>query len=83
MTAQEIKQLVERAIGSEWPGFAERHPLLARALDRDLLTEHVADRIEDDPDFQRTLAHARAVAAGFDVLHPIIERLVRRILAGI
>jgi hypothetical protein len=83
MTAQEKKQLVEQAIGSEWTSFAERHPLLARALDRDLLTEHVADRIEDDPDFQRALANARAVSAGFEGLQSTVKRLVRGILAAI
>lgn len=75
-----LKQEVERAIRSEWRSFTVNHPHLAAVIDEELLIEHAAASLRDDPEYQQTMQTAAAANVGAEVLHDLIVRLVGEFL---
>lgn len=59
----DLRQHVRDAIRAEWPKFSRRHPHLAAVLEETLVVPHVADLLEDDPEYRHAMAQADAAQA--------------------
>ena len=46
----DLKENVRRALQTEWPTFAARHPRLAAALDETILVDPAIQSLGDDPE---------------------------------
>ena len=78
MNTIDIKPLIEQAIASQWPAFAESHPHLAQVLDETLLLESATAQLAQDPDYQAALQHAAAAGLAAETLGGLIGQLVRK-----
>ena len=79
----ELRNLIEQRVNVQWNDWAERHPELARAIDRVQLVEVSIDRLSDDIQYREALQQsgldeAQLVAAA-KVLD-VVERVVGRVL---
>lgn len=77
MLSINLKDEVARAIASDWPDFAARHPNLARAIDRTLLIEQAAASIADAPEYRQAMENAAIAGTSAAMLSSVISRLVR------
>jgi len=80
---RELRELVRMRLDLQWAAFADRHPHLARAIERTALIEQVVDRLADDPDFTQAMEQAATdrrtlTAAGRAI--EFIDVWVRRVL---
>lgn len=73
-----VKQLVQQAVGQEWPAFVAAHPNLAAILDETLLVEEATAKLSDDPAYQRALADAQAAGQSAQVIADLVQRFVKR-----
>lgn len=84
MKTIDMKDIVERAIQADWARFAQDHPRLAAAIDRQVLVEEATRALSDDPQFLQALA--RASAAGVlsesvvDLVLPLVSQWLRRLI---
>ncbi len=76
MGSIDVKDEVRRAVQSEWPGFAERHPRLAAVLDETLVVQQAVESIADDPEYVRAMERASAIGAGAEVVADVVRRFV-------
>jgi hypothetical protein len=82
-TTVDLRQLVSRAIRSNWPAFEREHPHLAAAIDQQLLVEEAVRSISDDPEYQLALAQAAAAGVVASEVADLVARLVGRWLRGL
>ena len=78
MNTIDVKEEVRRAIGREWPAFAQQHPRLAAVVDETLLLEPAMTALGDDPEFAEAMQTAAAVGAAGDVIATIVSRVVNK-----
>ena len=77
MITANLKDEVQRAIESEWPGFEQNHPRLAAIIDQNLLAEQAAASIVDDPECQQALQDSTATGLPPEAAPEAIARFVR------
>jgi len=51
----ELRALVNSRVDLQWSDFADKHPHLARAIERTVLVEQVVERLADDPAFTEAM----------------------------
>jgi hypothetical protein len=76
MNTIDVKEQVRRALATEWPGFAQRHPRLAEVLEEDLLIEQATAALAVDPAYQQAMSQAGALGTGVQAATDIILRFV-------
>ena len=72
----DLKDHVRRAISSSWDDFVREHPLLAQAIDQDLLVEQAMTCIADDPEYKSAMEQAAAVGIGMAAVEAFVTRFV-------
>ena len=77
MTANDLRDEIERALRTVWPAFAARHPRLATLIDADLVLDAAAERFADDADYQDALADASARGASDEEMARLVRRLTQ------
>ena len=80
MKTIDLHNIVAAAIGEQWDAFAQGHPQLAAALDRNLLIQHAAQSVRDDPQFADALAGVQAQGAQQQKLQTLVAGVVRRVM---
>ena len=80
MTAEQLKEIVARAVRCEWPAFAADHPRLAAVLSEELVTLTLSRTIEDDPEYRAAMTTAAEIGAGAEVVSEVVTRLVGRMI---
>lgn len=78
-----LKDEVTRALMTDWPEFAAKHPSLARAIDRTLLVEQAVACIADTPEYAHAMEEAALAGASAAMLREIVGRFVRQWLANL
>lgn len=76
MLSVSLREEVQKALGVEWKGFAERHPRLAEVIDQNLLFEQAAACIADDAQFQAAMAEAAGLAQAGSIIADAVKRFV-------
>lgn len=74
----DLKDQVRRALQTEWPAFAARHPRLAAVMDESILVDPAIQSLGDDPEYVEAMQTAFAVGAGAEVVADILGRFVRQ-----
>jgi hypothetical protein len=74
----DVKELVSRAIRSEWPAFAEAHPRLASVLDESLIIDRASENLAEDPEYQAALAEAAAAGMMAEAVGDFVTKFVTR-----
>ncbi len=67
---------VAAVVAIRWDKFAERHPNLARVIDQHLLVESAVAALQNDPEYQRVIASARAQGASIDTIIRLLDKYV-------
>lgn len=80
MNAAELKSHVAQQVKSSWTQFQSHHPNLAKAMDEIILTNHIAESLADDPDFQDAIAHAQVVGTFATVLRDWIRKAIDQVI---
>ncbi len=83
MNTTTLRALIDTQMEARWPEWAARHPHLAEAIDRVVLTDRAVELLREDPAFieamkQADLDEARLKDAAR--LLSLTERLVKRLL---
>ena len=81
ITDIDLKTEIAAVVALRWDAFAAEHPRLARVIDQHLLVESAARALTLDLDYQKSIANARAVDAGQEVLLKLIDRYVSKFIA--
>jgi hypothetical protein len=77
MTAVDLRDEIEEAMGVMWPGFVEERPGLAMLMDLRLVLDAAAEHFADDGEYQHALADAAARGASEAEMKRLVRRLVR------
>jgi len=80
MNINELKSHVADKVKLAWPDFQRCHPHLAKAMDEMILTNHIAESLADDPEFQAAIAHAEVVGNIASVLRDWISKAIDRVV---
>lgn len=78
MNSVNLKGTIAKVIGQEWPAFAQRHPMLAQAIDQDLLMEQCAQSIRQSAEYQHALEQVETSGVAIEVLQELITKLTER-----
>ena len=76
MITANLRDEVQRAIESEWPGFEQNHPRLAAIIDQDLLAEQATASLADDPECRQMLKEG-SLGLAVEAAPQAIARFVR------
>lgn len=77
MSAIDLKALVSDVLDQEWNAFAQRHPNLARVVDRQLMIEQYADDLRSHPEFAEAMRQVESAG----LAHETLQGLARKIIA--
>lgn len=77
MRSVQLRQVVQKEIGQQWPAFAEKHPHLAAAIDQRLLVEQAMQRLCDDPAYREAMEQASVSAVGIGIVGDMVRGFVR------
>lgn len=80
MDINELKLHVAEKVKLAWPEFQARHPHLAKAMDEMILTNHIAESLADDPEFQQAIVQAKVVGTVATVLRDWIREAINRVI---
>jgi hypothetical protein len=83
MNQVNLKDIVRDAIQSEWPRFAQEHPHLAAVIDQNLMIEHAATSLEQDPEYQQAMREAGAAAELSGALEGVVRSLVQKLIRSL
>jgi len=78
MTTEDLKRNVRAAIASEWQAFEATHPKLAAVIDETMLVDAAVESLDDDPEYQETMADATAMGNAAQVMTDFVAGFVRR-----
>lgn len=81
MDTAELKTMIADRVQQAWPQFAAAHPHLSQAMDELLLTNHIAESLMDDPDFQSAIAHAQLMGTAAITLKEWIDKLLEKLIS--
>ncbi len=76
MASDAIRDQVRAALMVQWDVFAAKHPALAKAIDREMLTETCMRDLREDADFR----HAMEMLAVAPLFAPVVEETVGRLV---
>jgi hypothetical protein len=84
MTTQNLRDLIDKRIDSQWSTWSKAHPNLAEAIDRTRLIESSVELLRDDPDYLEAMRLAGLdevkLAAAAGILDRA-DRVIRRALS--
>ena len=81
--SQSLTRLIEQRMDVAWDEFAQQHPHLAAAIRQTQLTQITAQRLADDPQFQRAMEQAAIDEMDLQRAQKVMELIdgwVRRML---
>jgi hypothetical protein len=78
MDSTNLKGIIAQVIGQEWTAFAQRHPMLAEAIDHDVLIEQCAQSIRQTPEYQHAMEQVETTGLAIEVLQELITKLAQR-----
>lgn len=74
MTNQSLRDLISEKINIRWLQWSQKHPNLARVIDRTRLVESTVDRLRDDPRFIQAMRDADLDDAKLAAAASILDR---------
>ena len=80
MDTTDLKMMIADHVQQAWPQFAAAHPHLSEAMDQLILTNHIAESLIDDRDFQAAIAHAEIVGTAAITLKEWVDRLLDKLI---
>jgi len=83
MTTDDLKRNVRAAIASEWQAFEATHPRLASVIDETMLIDAAVESLDDDQEFQETMADATAMGNAAQAMSDFVQKFVRQWLKAL